>query len=116
MIYNWTPFTEEGELKIDFEELTTKEAKKVSPDDWKPDSDREYFTTSVTNKQLVDQDGRYRHPSKDDIFVFGEETYGLDHILESSRKGPRWDFKILVHKLKKTTYAVPKSFGIEFNK
>lgn len=113
MIYNWTPFVD-GQNKIELSSIDVRAAKSLAPDDWKPAADKEYFTAQVTNTHLVDPEGRYHHPSSDDVFVFGEDTYGLDHVVESTRRGARWDFKLLVHKLVKQVYAHPKSFGAPY--
>lgn len=104
MIYNWSKF------ELEFHPIETKEAMRLTPDGWKPRS-REYFVVDVTNVQLVTEGGSYAHPSPDDIFVTAEDTYGLDHIIQSTRRGARWEFKMLVHKLVKTVYAPPKSFN-----
>ena len=105
MIYNWSKF------ELQFHSITAKEAARAAPDGWKSQGSREYFVVDATNAQLVDESGVYAHPNPGDIFVVGDSTYGLDHIIKSTRQGACWNFKLLIHKLIKSTFAPPKTFG-----
>lgn len=111
MIFNWSPFIGQ----IEFFPITLDRARQVAPKGWKPTRDREYLITEVTNKHFVDKGGAYTHPSPEDVFVFGEEAFGLDHVLQASRLAGQWNFKLLVHRLKKSVYGPTKSFGTPYD-
>lgn len=107
MIYNWTKYD------MNFEAVDPKTAISLAPAGWKP-AEREYFKVQVTNLELLDQAGAYVHPAPEDVFVTGEHSYGLDHVVKSTRRGARWEFVLLLHKLVKSVYGPTKSFGAPY--
>lgn len=105
MIYNWTPIAYE-DLKL--MDASREELAKLIPDN---KSDTQYIIVDVTAEQLVDKDKRHVYPTTNDVFVRGDDAYGLDRVLSSHRSGTRWTFKLLIHKLKKEKFSEPKSFA-----
>lgn len=109
MIYNW------NEARVLFDPTELKDISSKSSADWQGDSDRTYFTVKCSKKELVGSDGRYKHPTEGDVFIDGDDAYGMNFVLSSTRKGADWEFVLVLHKLVKHAVGVRKTFKAPFS-
>lgn len=105
MIYNWNHVKSED---LSFVLVTTAD---LSKHQVAPTQDTRYFLVNVPGSILVDDKKRYVHPTKEDVFIQGDLAFGLDTIVSSKKSGRNWEFSLILHEMKKTVYAAPKSFA-----
>ena len=106
MIYNWTNFPEGS---LGFSDVSASELSKYGI---APIANVKYLLISSTDSHLVDDRKHHVYPSKEDVFIRGDDAYGLDAIVSSRKVGHGWEFSLLVHVLKKEKFSAPKSFAL----
>lgn len=109
MMYNWTK--QAADLKLTG--IPVPIAKKLAPElveEGKFKSDAEYFNVTVDGEALTQND-KFEYPNHGDVFIAGDDLYGLAKVLRATRKGKLWEFDLLIHKLKKEPYSEKKNFN-----
>ena len=77
-----------------------------------PYPDYKYFFVELKDDAFSTPDGNYIHPSKGDVIVDKDVSYGVDSVVSSKKTGQIWEFSLIIHELKKSQYSATKTFTV----